>query len=155
MIQKLVIVFLIFSCSNPKQEGLVVKVIDGDTIDILHNKKKTRIRLFGIDSPERGQAYSVKAREFTASLVSGKNVLVREQSRDQYGRVVGDVYLEDGTHVNAEIVKSGFAWHYKHYSNNPLLAQQETQARKQRRGLWQDAHPEPPWEFRKHKREKK
>ena len=155
MIQKLWIVFLIFSCTSQNQEGLVVKVIDGDTIDILQNKKKTRIRLLGIDSPERGQSFHVKAREFTASLVAGRKVIVHAQSRDQYGRVVGDVYLEDGTHVNAEIVKAGFAWHYRYYSNNEALAHVEAEARKQRRGLWQDTHPKPPWEFRKQKREKK
>jgi len=145
-----VILIFLLACSVPEQDGLVVKVIDGDTFDMKSGSEKVRIRMFGIDSPERGQAYNVKAKEFTASLVAGKVVRIIVRDQDRYGRIVADVYTEDGAHVNAEIVRAGFAWHFTRYSNNPELASAEQEAKDSRRGLWQDAHPTPPWEFRRH-----
>lgn len=148
----LISLFLIFSlsCSSPQgQHGLVVKVIDGDTFDMKSGTEKIRVRLFGIDAPERGQAFNVKAREFTASLIAGEEVKVVIHEKDRYGRTVADVYRTDGQHVNAEIVKAGFAWHFTRYSNDPELAVLEREAKEARRGLWKDQNPVPPWEFRK------
>ena len=108
--------------------------------------------MFGIDSPERGQAYNVKAREFTAELIAGKEINVIIRNKDRYGRFVCDVYLQDGTYVNAELVKAGYAWHFTRYSDDEELAQLQDDARVGGRGLWQDEHPIPPWEFRKGKR---
>jgi len=148
----LINLLLIFSlsCSSPQgQQGLVVKVIDGDTFDMKSGTEKIRVRLFGIDAPERGQAFNVKAKEFTASLIAGKEVRVIVHDQDRYGRSVADVYGTDGQHVNAEIVKAGFAWHFTRYSNDPELAVLEHEARQARRGLWKEKNPVPPWEFRK------
>lgn len=144
---------LVISISTAAQTytGKVTAVKDGDTIEMLVNGKKLRIRLFGIDSPERGQPFGTKAKEFTAGLCFGKVVKAVKQSRDQYGRIVAEIYLADGSSLNAAIVKAGFAWHYKKFSKNPLLAAAETKARKEQLGLWKDAHPVAPWDWRKRK----
>lgn len=151
MIKLLVSAMLIFSlsCSEREQQGHVVKVIDGDTFEMKSGNEKFRVRLFGIDSPERGQAFNVKAKEFTASLIADREVTVIIRNKDRYGRFVGDVYSDDGIHVNSEIVKAGYAWHFTRYSNDPELARLEQEAQDGRRGLWRDDHPMPPWEFRR------
>jgi endonuclease YncB( thermonuclease family) len=152
----LINLLLIFSlsCSSPEgQQGLVVKVIDGDTFDMKSGTEKIRVRLFGIDAPERGQAFNVKAKEFAASLIAGKEVRVVIHDTDRYGRTVADVYLSDGLHVNSEIVKAGFAWHFTRYSNDPHLADLQREAQQAGRGLWRDDNPIPPWEFRKRKQD--
>ena len=112
-------------------------------------KKKIRVRMFGIDSPERGQPFSVKAREFTASLIAGKEVSVIIRNKDRYGRFVSDVYLGDSTYVNAEIVRAGFAWHFTRYSDDVQFTELQEEARNDKRGLWQDSNPVAPWEFRR------
>lgn len=147
----LVSAILIFSlsCAEEERQGHVVKVIDGDTFEMKSGKEKIRVRLFGIDSPERGQAFNVKAKGFTASLIAGKEVTVIIRNTDRYGRFVGDVFREDGLHVNAEILKAGYAWHFTRYSNDPEFARLEQEAREARRGIWRDDHPIPPWEFRR------
>lgn len=140
------------SCVSVEQNGKVVKVVDGDTFDILEANTTTRIRLYGIDAPERGQAFNKRAKAFTDSLVAGKQIRVVVHSKDRYGRTVGDAYLADGTYVNAEIVRAGYAWQFKQYSSDPFVAGLEQSARRERRGLWEDARAIPPWEFRKGKR---
>jgi len=144
-----VILIFLLACTTQERDGHVIKVIDGDTFDMKSGTERVRIRMFGIDSPERGQAYNVKAKEFTASLVAGRAVRIIVRDQDRYGRIVADVYTEDGSHVNAEIIRAGFAWHFTRYSNNPELASAEREAKDSRRGLWQDGHPTPPWEFRR------
>ena len=144
----LLIIICFFSCSTEQQTGKVVKVVDGDTFDLMSDKK-IRIRMFGIDSPERGQSFSVKAKEFTAGLIAGKEITVTIINKDRYGRFVCDVYLDNGTSVNAEIVKAGYAWHFTRYSNDDELARLQEEARASKRGLWQDSNPVPPWEFRR------
>jgi micrococcal nuclease len=126
-----------------------VKVVDGDTFDLMFEEKKIRVRMFGIDSPERGQAFNVKAKQFTASIIASKEVSVIVRNKDRYGRFVCDVYLSDSTYVNAEIVKAGYAWHFTRYSDDVQLAELQDEARNDKRGLWQDSDPLPPWEFRR------
>jgi endonuclease YncB( thermonuclease family) len=147
----LLIIICFFSYSAEQQTGKVVKVIDGDTFDLMLDKT-IRVRMFGIDSPERGQAYNVRAREFTAGLIAGKEINVIIRNKDRYGRFVCDVYLQDGTYVNAELVRAGYAWLFTRYSNDQELARLQDDARVGKRGLWQDENPIPPWEFRKGKR---
>ncbi len=128
--------------------GKVIRVIDGDTIAVLYGKKPVRIRLFGIDCPEHGQAYYKKARKFTSSLVFGKGVRVKPVNTDIYGRTVAWVFI-DNLSLNKEILRAGYAWHYVHYSSDKDLASLEEEARQNKLGLWHDAHPVPPWEFRR------
>ena len=93
--------------------GQVVGVIDGDTIDVLHNGQAERIRLNGIDCPEKKQARGKKAKQFTPTLAYGKEVTVQVLRKDRHGRTVGDVVLTDGTNLSRELVKAGLAWWYR------------------------------------------
>lgn len=151
------IAFLALSCSLPPPElrGRVVKVIDGDTLEVLEGNTKTRVRLYGIDAPERGQDFSNRSKEFLASLVAGHDVRVIQIRKDRWQRVVGEVFLPDGSYVNARMVEEGWAWHFTLYSDDATLARLEKQARRQRRGLWRQEMPVPPWEYRKKKRSHK
>lgn len=145
------IAIFFLSCMPVERMGRVTKVVDGDTFDILNNNEVTRIRLFGIDAPERGQPFNRRARQFVDSLIAGKQLRVVVRDKDRYGRVVGDAYLPEGTHINAAIVEAGFAWQFTQFSTDAHIAALERTARERRRGLWQDTQPTPPWEFRKRK----
>ncbi|HNY17677.1 MAG TPA: thermonuclease family protein [Treponemataceae bacterium] len=129
-------------------EGTVVSVTDGDTVVVLSGNEQCKIRLNGIDCPEHNQAYGQKAKEYTASLIAGKAVSVTVTDRDRYGRFIGEIVL-DGASVNASIVEAGYAWQYREYSKDANLARLEREAREAKRGLWQDANPVAPWDFRK------
>ncbi len=135
--------------------GKVVKITDGDTLYVLDaNYKDHKIRLAGIDAPERRQAYGLASRKHLASIVAGKQVTVEYQKRDRYGRIVGKVLL-DGIDVCLEQVKAGLAWHYKKYQHEQsaedreLYADAENKARNERLGLWRENNPIPPWEHRR------
>ncbi len=90
--------------------GRVVGVSDGDTITVLHKGKGERIRLHGIDCPEKRQAFGNRAKQFTSKLVFGNTVTVQVMDRDRYGRTVGVVLLPDGRSLNHELVRAGLAW---------------------------------------------
>jgi endonuclease YncB( thermonuclease family) len=128
-------------------DAKVVAVADGDTITVLSERQQTRIRLDGIDCPERGQAFGSRAKQFTSALVFGREVTIEPRDVDRYGRMVARVYVDDKD-VSLELVKAGFAWHYKHYSADTILAQAEIDARDAKSGLWADFHATAPWEFR-------
>jgi len=149
MIKSLFLLFLL--CPLPLLadfSGKCVSVADGDTITVLTAENiQIKVRLYGIDCPEKKQDFGQKAKEFTASLVFDKQVDVKESEKDRYGRTIGRVY-RDGKYVNLEIIKAGFAWHYKQYSKDVDLADAESRARESKVGLW-SGKPIPPWEFRK------
>ncbi len=128
--------------------GRVVGVSDGDTITVMHNGKGERIRLHGIDCPEKRQAFGNRAKQFTSNLVFAKTVTVQFVDRDRYGRTVGVVLLPDGRSLNHELVKAGFAWWYRKYSDDQRLGELEAEAREAKRGLWAAPTPIPPWEWR-------
>lgn len=132
----------------------VVGVKDGDTIELLRNGETITVRLYGIDTPEKSQNYGQKAKQYTSDLVFGKQVQLIPHNKDRYGRTVGTIKLMDGRSLNEELVRDGYAWHYKAYSNDKKLANLETDARRFKRGLWQEANPVAPWEYRKNKRSK-
>lgn len=100
--------------------GKVVRVSDGDTIEVLRAGRAVRVRPKGIDCPESRQAYGTRAKQFTASLAFGKTVAVQVHSTDQYGRILGEVILPDGRSLNRELVRSGYAWWYRRYSDDPV-----------------------------------
>ncbi len=128
--------------------GRVVGVSDGDTITVLHNGNGERIRLHGIDCPEKRQAFGNRAKQFTSNLVFAKTVTVQALDRDRYGRTVAEVLLPDGRSLNRELVRAGLAWMYRRYTNDQSLSDLEEEARVARRGLWADPHAVPPWEWR-------
>jgi micrococcal nuclease len=127
--------------------GRVVGVTDGDTITVLRGNQPVRVRLEGIDCPERGQDFGTRARQATSALVYAKEVRVEVRDHDRYGRIVGRVFVGD-TDVSLALVEQGLAWHYKKYSSEQALAEAEQRAREAGRGLWSRADAVPPWEFR-------
>ncbi len=111
--------------------------------------KGERIRLHGIDCPEKRQAFGNKAKQFASGLVFGKTVTVNVLDVDRYGRTVGEVILPDGRVLNHELVQAGLAWWYRRYApDDGTLAQLEADAKAAKRGLWADAEPVPPWAWR-------
>jgi len=131
--------------------GKVVAIADGDTFTILVNKQQIKIRLHGIDCPEKGQDFSQVAKDFISDYVFDKVVTVRTKSKDRYRRTIGIVTV-DGKNVNEKLLEAGLAWHFKKYDKNPAWAKLEETARKNKRGLWAHASPIPPWEWRRGKR---
>jgi micrococcal nuclease len=130
--------------------GKVIKVIDGDTVDILTVKKqKVRVRLLDIDAPESTQAYGNASRKYLATLIASKNVFVKENKKDIYKRCLGTIFLNK-ININAKMVESGYAWayRYKGVANNKMMVKLETRANQNKKGLWKDKHPIAPWDFR-------
>lgn len=134
--------------------GKVVGVSDGDTITVLDaSKTQFKIRLEGIDAPEKAQPFGQKSKEHLSDLVFGKQVIVESNKTDKYGRTVGKVLI-NGKDANLEQVRSGFAWHYKEYqkeqsaADRVVYANAETSAQSSKSGLWRDTKPMPPWEWR-------
>lgn len=133
--------------------GRVVGVSDGDTITVLHDGKGEKIRLHGIDCPEKSQAFGQAAKKFTSDLVFETTVTVDIVDRDRYGRTVGVVNLPDGKVLNRELVGAGMAWWYNRYaSQDAVLERLQQEARAARRGLWQEKDPVPPWKWRSQRR---
>lgn len=144
--------FLLFSTPAFSFTALVVSVKDGDTIEVLSNGGTTRIRLHGIDCPEKRQAYGSRAKLATAVLTFGQTVTIHPHDKDKYGRTVADVMLADETNVNQLLVKDGWCWWYRKYApDDPVLESLESEARQRKRGLWNDPHPVAPWVYRKQK----
>jgi endonuclease YncB( thermonuclease family) len=127
----------------------VVRIIDGDSIMILTNdNQQIKVRLEGIDCPEKSQDFGEKARQYTADLCFNKVVRIEKTGKDRYGRILAYIYVDDLC-VNKELLKVGLAWHFKKYNADPELAKLEKQARSEKKGLWAQPSPTPPWEFRK------
>ena len=133
----------------------VVGVSDGDTITVLTaDKKQIRVRLVGIDAPESRQAYGERAKQKLSELVFNKTVSVLFDKQDRYGRTLGKVLLGERD-VNMEMLLAGLAWHYKDYARDQLEADRdmyamaEAEARESKLGLWTDANPTAPSEYRR------
>jgi len=131
--------------------GKCVAVTDGDTIKVMHNGKAEKIRLYGIDCPEKNQPFGKKAKWFASDLVFKRLVEVKALNKDHYGRTIAWVYV-GGTRLNEELLKAGLAWHYKRYSKEKNLSLLEERARVMKIGLWSDPHSIPPWEWRRLKK---
>ena len=136
-------------------QGKVVHIADGDTITVLDaNNTQHKIRLQGIDAPEKAQAFGQRSKQSLHQLVHSKQVSVEFQKKDKYGRTVGKVVF-NCLDVCLEQIKLGMAWHYKQYESEQtkedreIYAQAEISARANAIGLWKDKQPIPPWEFRR------
>ncbi|HKZ17026.1 MAG TPA: thermonuclease family protein [Geobacteraceae bacterium] len=150
-------------------EGLVTKVSDGDTITVLADKAKLKVRLYGIDAPELektsrktgrvgkpGQPYGDEAFQALLNKVHGRPVTLEVINIDRYKRLVAIVWLGSGN-INREMVRLGLAWAYREYLARPHASEYldaEDRARKGRLGLWRQYSPLPPWEFRKQMRKR-
>ena len=138
-------------------EGRVVKVSDGDTITVLTQGERRKVRLGGIDAPEKDQPFGRKSREYLASMVAGKDVVIQFDKTDRYGRIIGKI-LVDNRDANLEQVKAGMAHWYEFYKADQSKTDQrayrdaEHQARSAGIGLWSDPHPIDPYDWRKGKR---
>jgi len=128
----------------------VIGVKDGDTVVLLTAAKtEITVRLSEIDAPERKQAFGTVSRTFLSNLIFGKEVRLEKLGNDRYGRTLGFIYLRNGTNVNLEMVKNGMAWQYVKYSKSAVLKKEQASAKSMKVGLWRDAYPVPPWEFRR------
>lgn len=161
MIARLICIFLtLLSVHGEAAElvGRVVGVADGDTITVLdaHNVQH-KIRLAGIDAPEKSQGYGQVSKSNLSDMVYDKNVQVSWSKLDRYGRVIGKVIL-NGRDLNLEQINKGLAWHYKKYENEQSESDRityrsaEARARNLQIGLWAEPNPIAPWDFRKRKK---
>ena len=155
------VALVVLACAAVSAEtlkGRVVKVADGDTITVLASNVQHKVRLSGIDAPEKKQAFGEVSRRHLASLVSGKDVEVEWTKKDKYGRILGTVWVDvpapDGKgavrcDANRSMLYAGLAWHYKRFDSSKAYSDAESDARRARLGLWRDPNPVPPEEFRK------
>ena len=145
---------LIFFSYSYAWTGKVVGVSDGDTIKVLRDGKQVKVRLYGIDTPEKAQPFGQKAKKFTTNMAANKMVDVKHIDTDRYGRTVGLVTVY-GKSLNKELVRNGYAWVYKQYCKESFCSEWlkiEDIARKANAGLWIEPNPIPPWEWRKSKK---
>jgi endonuclease YncB( thermonuclease family) len=142
---------LLLFADKPELVGKVVGVHDGDTLTLLVDQTQYKVRLDGIDAPELGQDYGTRAKQALSKAAFGKTVRIETHGQDKYGRTLGEVF--DRESINLRLVREGMAWHYIKYSKSADLANAETQAREKKSGLWADANPIPPWEYRAKKKQ--
>lgn len=132
--------------------GKAVRIIDGDTFDLLVDKTTYRIRLAGIDAPEKGQDFGTASKQMLGALCAGEILTVVVTDTDRNKRRIAEVYNSKKQWINKELIANGMAWHFKQYSTNTVLAAAEQLARKNKTGLWSLKNPVAPWTWRKKRR---
>jgi len=133
-------------------EGKVIKIADGDTLTLLtSSNQQVKVRLAGIDTPERKQPFGNRAKQALSNLAFQKQALVEVETIDRYGRTIGVVFV-GSKNLNAELVKQGMAWVYRKYTDDERLYVLESRAKKERLGLWLQENPVPPWDWRRGRR---
>ncbi|MBF0420441.1 MAG: thermonuclease family protein [Magnetococcales bacterium] len=130
-------------------EGVVVYVLDGDSIKVKVDGRVKVVRLKGIDAPEKGQPHAEEASLFVRHLTLHQPVTLKVFGLDKYERVLAEVTMKDGLNLNQEIVRRGLAWQHIAYSKDKTLRSLEREARDARLGLWAEANPEPPWVWKR------
>jgi endonuclease YncB( thermonuclease family) len=149
------LILLALTGSTMAEQLKVVSISDGDTFTALDSQnRQIKVRLHGIDAPEKAQPFGSVARKALGDLIEGKVVEVQQVDKDRYGRVVANVHV-GGTYVNREQVAKGLAWRYVQYDKKGESTQVEQAAKTARKGLWADANPVPPWEWRKSEKERR
>lgn len=133
-------------------EARCVRVDDGDSLNVILGEREAKVRLAGIDCPEKGQPFADAARDFTRARVLDRTVTLEVVDTDRYGRLVARVRVAGGD-LNRELVAAGLAWHSTLHSSDPALAAAQQLARSEGRGLWSEPDPVPPWQHRKEQRE--
>ncbi len=134
--------------------GKVISIIDGDTYDILlDGNKAIRVRMEGIDAPEKGMPFYKVAKKYLGKLCFEKDIRLEITGTDNRERTLAFSYLQDGSELSHEMIKAGLAWHFKKYSSDASLSNLEIEAKNSKLGLWADNNPMPPWKNRKLHRE--
>ena len=135
-------------------QGRVVSIADGDTFTVLDASNKIyKVRLLGIDAPEKRQPFGNVAKNRLSQLIFKKSATVEFKKKDRYGRILGKVFC-NGVEINVRLIQEGLAWHYKQFARDQTpadrkrYAEQEERARRLTQGLWTDKRPIPPWLFR-------
>jgi len=144
----LLVILLSGSLCAAEIQGKVIRVLDGDTIEVLQDKKPVRVRLANIDAPEKKQAFGSWSTNQLKGLVAAQPVIVTYTQTDRYGRIIGRVFTANGTEASRFMVQSGAAWVYERYNTDKALPVLQREAQAQKRGLWIDSQPVPPWEWR-------
>jgi endonuclease YncB( thermonuclease family) len=150
----LILIITITPVYAEQYEATVIKVIDGDTIWIKKDNKHIKVRLSYIDAPELKQNFGIRSRNFLSNLVLDKMIEVNTNKKDRYNRHLGEIYIhntKESIFVNAKMIKSGNAWVYKTYVNNPYLKNLEAYAKMNKKGLWNEQKIIEPWIFRRNK----
>jgi micrococcal nuclease len=135
--------------------GTVTRVADGDTLTIEKDGRRERIRLCGIDAPEKSQPLGQESKQALERMALGKQVAFTAIEKDRYGRTVAEVFVlgEPEHFINGDMVEAGLAYHYAQYSgkcpNGNAIAEAETLAKSKRSGVWADARAIKPWDYRK------
>jgi micrococcal nuclease len=135
--------------------GTVIRVADGDTLTIERNSTREKVRLCGIDAPEKQQPLGRESKQSLEKMTLGKQVAFIPVEKDRYGRTVAEVFVL-GTperFINGDLVQAGLAYHYAQYSdrcpNRDAIAQAEDIAQSKRSGVWASANSVKPWDYRK------
>ena len=133
-------------------KGKVIKITDGDTFVLLtDSKEQIKIRLHGIDAPEKKQDYGTDSKNYLSNLVFKKDIIIEYKNRDRYGRRIGIAFMED-VNVNEKMLSEGMAWHFKKYDTNSQWSVLESKAKEEKKGLWSQPNPVAPWEWRVRKK---
>lgn len=148
-----VLMFFSIVISAQSFQVKVVKISDGDTFTAINRDNlQLKFRIWGIDAPEKKQAFGTKSKEYLSSLIFSKTITIDVQKQDGWGRYLAYVYTPDKKDVSLEMIKAGMAWHFIEYDDSEEYKKAELQARKSKKGLWSDPHHIAPWEFRKKKK---
>jgi micrococcal nuclease len=133
--------------------GRVAGVIDGDTIRVTHDLKSVKVRLYGVDCPDIKQVGGKAARALVRRLAFGRVLLIESKGKDRYKRIIGRVFLLSGNTLSRELVKAGKCWWYEKYApDDQYLMELEKEAKAEKRDIWAEPDPVPPWEWRKKRR---
>lgn len=147
--KQILILFLFIPtlCFTQEYSGTILRVIDGDTFVFQTETGNLKVRMFGIDAPEKSQEFGQESKAFLERY-NHKAGNLKKTGIDKYGRILGILFI-DKVNVNLESVKLGFAWDYRYYNKDNAFAQAEKEAKEKRLGLWKYPNPTPPWNYRK------
>lgn len=130
----------------------IVGVSDGDTLtarcDTDMGAETIKVRLAEIDAPERAQPFGTRSRQALSALCFQQQATLSPQKKDRYGRTVARIECQ-GRDASAEQVRAGLAWAFTRYLTDSRIRKLEAEARTDGRGLWVDASPMAPWEWRR------
>lgn len=135
-------------------KATVIQVWDGDSIVVSTMAGPQQIRIFGIDAPEKDQPFGAQAKRYLERLLKNQQVIIEPLEQDSYQRTIANVTQQQRS-VADRLVEQGFAWAYRRYNPPDALIEKEARAKRERRGLWQNSQPTPPWLWRKKAKQKR